>query len=101
VKSICKWLIALNTVDCIATVFTISMGWGYELNPLMRWLITTSPSLFILFKLIIVNVFVMMIGYTKPSTYGLIATKAALICYCGICLLHLYNLIAIGIALSH
>jgi hypothetical protein len=49
--SIAGW--CLNILDGFLTLFSISKGWAFEVNPMMAYLMEISPYLFLGYKAII------------------------------------------------
>ena len=67
-QSIClKLLLVLNLLDAIFTYVWVSLGLAKEANPLMDYLISYSPTVFLVYKVLIVNlgVFILWRGKDK------------------------------------
>ena len=62
-----KLLIVLNLLDAIFTYVWVSMGMAKEANPFMDYLITLSPTFFLLYKVFIVNFCVLILYKAKNN----------------------------------
>lgn len=60
-----KLLIVLNLLDAVFTYVWVSLGMAKEANPFMDYLITLSPTLFLLYKIFIVNLCVLILYKAK------------------------------------
>ncbi len=54
-KGLIKWVVSLNLLDILTTLFVIEWFGGSELNPLMAILLATHPVLFVSVKILILQ----------------------------------------------
>jgi hypothetical protein len=82
-----KSLLLLNLFDAVFTLSIVTLGWGYEQNPLMAYALSLGPMVFMLTKILLgsCTVWIFLIAYPlKLAVYGaycVTAVYAALACY--------------------
>ena len=62
-----KLLIFLNLLDAVFTYVWVSLGLAKEANPFMDYLIAISPTVFLLYKVFIVNICVLFLFKAKSN----------------------------------
>lgn len=74
-------LIIFNTFDGLFTYFTVINKLAKELNPLMACIINNSPPLFLVYKLIAINAFILLLWKykNKLSNFIIGAILAAMV----------------------
>lgn len=86
-------LILLNSADGVLTWLSIGAGTATEWNPLMRHLYSWSPTYFLLFKLLVVNLIIVAIYmWSKRSELKHMFLAIASIPYAYILLFHAYGI---------
>ena len=83
-------------LDGWATIQMLAAGHGTELNPLMAWLVTRSPALFLCSKLLLTAFCVRWIVRRERHPYARIAAIVALAIYVPIVGLHIANPFALA-----
>ena len=89
--------IGLNTLDAYLTHRVVVEGGGYELNPLVRSVLDTSPSNFWLFKVLgsmVLAGLILLVARRFPRT----AKNVLLLCVGILILICLWNIISVGVS---
>ena len=84
-----KLLIVLNLLDAIFTYVWVALGLAEEANPFMDYLITLSPTLFLLYKVCIVNLCVLILYRAKNKLLCRGLTVPLLLLYIWVVSIHL------------
>ena len=83
-----KSLLVLNLFDAICTFIWVTMGYAEEANPLMDYIISTHPPMFILYKVTIVSLGVLLLWRLRDQAFCRIATVPALAVYVAVGIIH-------------
>lgn len=84
---ICSLILMLNLLDTVMTLAFVQLGLAEEANPLMRLMFQTSPLLFVLLKLSMVQGGILILHYhrrlavAQHALRGLAAIYVALVSY--------------------
>jgi uncharacterized membrane protein YpjA len=84
-----KALLVLNLLDAVFTYIWVSLGLAEEANPLMEFVISFSPTAFILYKVLVVNLCVWLLWRTRAQMLCKVLCIPLTCIYVGILLLHL------------
>ena len=80
----------LNFFDALCTLFVVSLGVP-EANPVMAWLIESSPAMFVLVKFIVLTYAVELLRKLSPNMLTL-----ALALFMGVATWHIYGLMLLA-----
>jgi hypothetical protein len=83
-----KSLLVLNLFDAICTYFWVACGLAEEANPIMAYILTVSPPGFILYKILIVNLSVLLLWRLRSRLFCRIVTIPVTAVYVGIAMIH-------------
>ena len=84
-----KLLLILNLFDAICTYIWVMMGYAKEANPLMDYVISASPGGFILYKIVIVNLGVLLLWRFRKKTFCRVITIPVIGVYVAITFIHM------------
>ena len=84
-----KLLLILNLFDAISTYIWVILGYAEEANPIMDYVLSVSPPGFILYKILIVNLGVLLLWRLQHSLFCRIITLPVVGVYTGIAFIHL------------
>ncbi len=84
-----KLLLILNLFDAISTYIWVTLGYAKEANPIMDYVLSVSPPGFILYKILIVNLGVLLLWRLKDRLFCRIVTIPVTGVYVGIAMMHL------------
>jgi len=90
----------LNVLDLFLTVWSISTGYAYEVNPWMNYLMQTDFNLFVTLKLLLPLISSSIFFLARAKKLAWAAVNFLLITYSIILLIHLFNLGAIAYVIS-
>ena len=91
-----KSLLVLNLFDAVCTYVWVVMGYAKEANPIMDYVLSVSPPGFILYKILIVNLGVLLLWRLQDRLFCRIATVPVLGIYIGIAFIHVAFIINQG-----
>ncbi len=74
-------LIIFNVIDAILSVKYIKFGPLYEINPVARWFLAKSVVWFVLFKIYLVNLFIIFLREHSNNKFVRGWIYASLVCY--------------------
>jgi len=92
-----KVLIILNLIDACATIGWVESELAYEANPLMAHLLSISPSLFLFYKILLVNLGIALLWIYRERAFARLVTIPVVAIYVAIDVYHLVNIIAVYI----
>jgi hypothetical protein len=84
-------LLFFAAVDSFATILALRRELGFELNPIMRWLLSHGEAHFLLFKLLLTALCAWWIMHRSWHPYARIAALVGLSIYAPIIGLHILN----------
>ena len=84
-----KLLLVLNLFDAVSTYIWVSLGYAKEANPIMDYLLSVSPPGFILYKILIVNLGVLLLWRLRERAFCRIITVPVTGVYVAIGIMHL------------
>jgi hypothetical protein len=83
-----KLLLVLNLFDAVCTYIWVVMGYANEANPLMDYVLSISPTGFVLYKIIIVNLGVLLLWRLRRKIFCRAITVPVVGIYIGIAFIH-------------
>jgi len=84
-----KSLLVLNLLDAIFTYIWVSLGLAEEANPLMDFVISLSPTGFILYKVFIVNLCVLLLWRMREQRLCKVLCVPLVCVYAYVFLIHI------------
>lgn len=88
-------IICLNLLDAIFTIWWVVGEWAVEANPLMAFLLSKSPGLFMAYKIALVHLCVLLLWKLREIKFARLSIIPALITYVGIVIFHICSAIII------
>jgi hypothetical protein len=92
--------LVLNLIDAILTIFVVGMGLAIEKNPLMNGLLSRSPVLFVVVKLLLVSFGVILLWRFRHSRMAIGGIFFVFSTYVLIFLWHIHGLGQISLFIS-
>lgn len=87
----------LNIADSFCTVIAVTSEVARELNPLMDWLIGSSVTAFVVFKMVLGPAAVIPLWILRKRKLAAYGTLVVVTLYFLICVIHLFGLLITGI----
>lgn len=90
-----KAIICLNLIDAIFTLAWVEGGLAEEANPLMEYLLSESPALFMCYKIFLVHLCVWLLWRLRSRSFARVAIIPAITVYAMIVGYHIYSIFMI------